>query len=532
MNRIRAERAWRWASALAVALPVSASATAEGEPPPNVLLITADDMGWDSLGCTGNTLGGLSPNLDRLAAEGILIDNCHIVAPICGPSRHGLYTGQYPQRTGYMGHGRQPPRWWKAMRRTVARRSIASDLAGQGYLTGVVGKHGSAWCRFSVPPFASSSETGMGRDPSRYHAFVRGFLGRAKKEGRPFYLAANAHDPHRYWARQRDETKKWIDMMMGSSSWKPLASGKPYPDPRTRFNPADCMVPPSYPDDMRLKRELSKYYDSVNRMDEVVGEVLRALDESGMAGNTIVMFLSDNGLAWEMSKWSLYPAGTKTPLIVRWPGRIEPGRVDMESVVSAVDIAPTIAEACGLAPMERVDGTSFLCLLNGDAARWKRTEAFTCFNYMNNEPKHDDAVKSYTRDLYRKVREYRPSRALSSARFTYIWNGWADGTTELPRSMGGEVAALLGSLAGESEDRTYPDYRRRIRFMKLRAPEELYNTLRDPGCLNDLARYPGHRTVMEGFRTRMAEILEDTGDHESENYRAFIARHSPGPSTP
>jgi N-sulfoglucosamine sulfohydrolase len=410
------------------------------------------------------------------------------------------------------------------MGRTVSKTSIASELHEKGYLTGVVGKHGSAWCRFSVPPFAGSSQTGMGRDPSKYRSFVRGFLERAKREGKPFYLAANAHDPHRYWARHRSETKGWLDAMMHSTSWKPLANGKPYPDPRTRFNPADCIMPPAYPNDLRFKRELSHYFDSVNRMDEVVGEVLRALDESGMADDTIVMFLSDNGLGWEMSKWSLYPSGTKTPLIVRWPGRIEPRRVDRKSVVSAVDIAPTLAEACGVAPMEKIDGRSFLCLLNGDRSRWKRTEAFTCFNYMNNVPKYDDVVKSYTPGLYKECEEYRPSRALNSAKFAYIWNGWADGATRTPKSMGGELAGLLRRCAGESEDEAYPDYRERIRFVRFRALEELYDTVGDPGCLKNLAGNPEHRTVIERFRARMAKVLEDTGDHELVNFRAFAAR--------
>ena len=76
---------------------------------PNILLITADDLGWDSLGCMGNELEGLSPNLDRLASEGLLIKHAYVTTPICGPSRQSLYTGRLPQRTGIMGHGVQPP---------------------------------------------------------------------------------------------------------------------------------------------------------------------------------------------------------------------------------------------------------------------------------------------------------------------------------------------------------------------------------------------------------------------------------------
>jgi N-sulfoglucosamine sulfohydrolase len=508
------------------------------------LLITADDMSWNSLGCTGNELNGISPNLDRLAAEGILIENLHIVTPICGPSRHALYTGQYPQRSGYMGHGKQPPRWWKARRRNISKESIASILYQQGYLTGVVGKHGSDWCKFSASTFSHTSGTGrrttidseqgtgMGRDPSKYYAFVRDFLNSAKREGIPFYLAANAHDPHRYWARHRDETKKWINIMMGSTSWIPLENGKPYPDPKTQFSPADISMPASYPNDLRLKNDLSKYYDSVNRMDETVGEVLRALDESGMADNTIVIFLSDNGLAWDMSKWTLYPLGTKTPLIVRWPDRIKPGQVDKKSVLSTVDIAPTIAEMCGLAPMERIDGESFLSLLNGDNVDWKRTEAFTCFNYMNNEKEYDDKIESYMPDLYKKIEQYRPSRALSSIQFTYIWNGWSDGTTKVPNTMGEELRTLLRKYAEDQEDKTYPDYNQRVRFMELRTPEELYNIVKDPGCLINLAKNPEYQTRLEGFRIRMEKMLKNTDDHELENYHTFVSQFAPESSAP
>jgi N-sulfoglucosamine sulfohydrolase len=500
---------------------------------PNVLLITADDMSWNSLGCTGNNLENISPNLDKLATQGILIENLHIATPICGPSRHALYTGQYPQRSGFMGHGVQPPQWWKAENRIISKNSITTSLTKKGYLTGVVGKHGSDWCEFSEST-ASQSEgsgrrtninsergTGMGRNPAKYYAFVREFLSNAKKEGKPFYLAANAHDPHRYWARHNDETTQWINMMMASSSWDLLENGKPYPDPKTQFNPADCPMPAPYPDDMRLKVELSKYYDSVNRMDEVVGEVLRALEESGMADNTIVIFLSDHGLAWDMSKWSLYPSGTKTPLIIKWPDKIKSGQIDKKSVLSVVDIAPTIADMCELAPLEKIDGMSFLSLLNGDTSNWKRKEAYSFFNYLNNEKEYDKTIKTYSPDLYKKISEYRPSRSLSNTQFTYIWNGWADGSSKVAHTMGGELRGLMLGIADNAEDKSYPDYRERVHFMEYRTPEELYDIVKDPGCLNNLAKNKEYQQMINEFRTKMENMLKNTYDQELENYVGF-----------
>ncbi len=521
-------------AALGLTATAGISVMTRASKPPNVLLITVDDLNWDSLGCMGNKLKGISPNTDQLATDGILIEHTHIVTPICGPSRHALLTGYYPQRSGYMGHGKQPPRWWKDQGRTVSEKSIASILSNQGYLTSFVGKHGSDWCKFNGESSTRSSgegrrtsirseqDTGLGRNPAKYYAYARDFLNQAKEQGKPFYLSANTHDPHRYWARHRDETKEWIDIMMGSTSWSTLENGKPYPDPKTQFDPADIPVPASYPNDMRLREDLAKYYDSVNRMDESVGEVLRALNESGMADDTIVMFISDHGLAWDMSKWTLYPSGTKTPLIVRWPGRITPGQVDRTSVLSAVDIAPTILEMCGLPPMEGVDGVSFLDILSGDASRWKRTEAFTCFNYMNNEPEHDELIESYTPDLYKRIDQYRPSRALSSTQYTYIWNGWSDGTTEVPNTMGEELRILMGKYALDQEDKNYPEYEQRVRFMELRETEELYDTVEDPGCLNNLVQDLDYRAVIDGFRERMVTMLQDTHDHELQNFLSFV----------
>ena len=487
---------------------------------PNILLITADDLGWNSLGCTGNSLTGISPHLDKLAHEGILIENCHIATPICGPSRYALYTGQFPHRTGYLGHGQQPPRWWHELNRNPVKKSITSVLHDFGYLTGLIGKHGTDWCSFSTSPAGSNEDTGMGRNPEKYFTFAREFMDQAKKENKPFFLSANAHDPHRFWARHRDETNAWIKAMMGPAQWRPLENGKPYPDPLTQFDPKDCPIPASYPEIPFLRNELAKYYDSVNRMDQVVGKLLHALEETGLDQNTVVIFLSDHGLAWDMSKWSLYPAGTKTPLIIRWPDKIEPAQYNRKSLVSVVDLAPTVAEICGLPPMEGVDGRSFLSLLCEEGSRWERTEAFSCFNYMNNDAERDHTIASYSPDLYKREDQYRPSRALSSTDFNYIWNGWSDGNASLPRSMLGEFANFLRT---NSEGST--QYTDRLNFITHRIGEELYDLRKDPGCLNNLADKKNSSHVLKEFRTKMVNFLRKTQDHELGNYLTFLGTH-------
>jgi arylsulfatase A-like enzyme len=224
-----------------------------------------------------------------------------------------------------------------------------------------------------------------------------------------------------------------------------------------------------------------------------------------------------------MSKWALYPSGTRTPLIIRWPGQIQPELRNAESVVSVVDIAPTIAQLCGLDAMEQVDGLSFAELLKGNTSNWQRRAAFSCFNYMNNAKELDQLYETYPADLYQQMEQYRPSRALNTPRYTYVWNGWSDGETQQPRTMGTEVPALLRKNAKNPEDSAYPDYAERADFILQRVPEELYDVKKDPGCLNNLANNPEYQTVLNSFQKNMTQLLEESGDHELKNYTEFVA---------
>ena len=489
---------------------------------PNILLITADDLGWNSLGCMGNKLKGLSPNLDRLASEGLLIKHGYVATPICGPSRQALYTGQFPQSNGFMGHGIQPPKWWKSTRTNAETQSITSQLLDHGYFSGMIGKHGSQWCRFSLPPHGENEQTGMGRNPEKYFAFTRKFLAQAKEKKKPFFLAANAHDPHRYWARHPDETSHWINQMMGDGKWKPFPNGKPYPDPKSRFTPEQCPVPSPYPSESKIQETIATYYDSVNRMDQVVGGIIQALQESGLADNTLVIFLSDHGMAWDLSKWSLYPSGVRTPIIIRWPAKVKSGQIDSQSVVSVVDIAPTIAELCGLPPLKKTDGHSFSALLTDRQLQWQRSTAFSCFNYMNNHAEVDDSLPFYHSDLSKQFDQYRPSRALNSRRFCYVWNGWADGNTPLPKTMLGEFHWILSKMTKTSTNSVMANYLETKNFIEYRTPEELYDLSTDPACQINLADQSNFNDTVKKFRNRMKKVLQKTQDHELDNFLSFI----------
>lgn len=476
---------------------------------PNILFITADDMSYDSLGCTGCTLPDISPNLDQLARDGLVIDHCHVATPVCGPSRAAFITGTWPQHNGTMGHYNQPPKWFGPSPITTTLPELLRSQAG--YYTGVINKNPT---KIGWDYEATHLDTGLGRDPAKFEQITRRFIADAMQQDKPFFLHANSMDPHEHWAGQtKYETKAWIDAMMGGSNYQTYPSGKPYPDPQVTYTKEQIPVPPCWPDNLQIREDIYTYYNSVRRLDETVGAILRALEQSGEAPNTLVVFISDHGIGREFAKWSLYPLGTRTPMIVRWPGMVQPCRRDSESVISAIDVAPTLLEAAGVAVPTFMDGRSILRIIRDQQPREKREMVFSCWNYMNNYPEQDAKYPSYTRDLFDKFDNYRPMRAIHGARYTYIWNGWSNGTNNMPKETG-EIILRILRATGHNDRADFEAYRTR---------EEFYDTRQDPGCLTNLIRDPNLADTIQAFRSELLKTMQRTNDQELANYKADLA---------
>ena len=478
-----------------------------GERRPNILFITADDMSFDALGCTGNPLPAISPNLDRLAGEGLLIDHCHTATPVCGPARAAWITGTWPHHNGTMGHYNQPPRWFGESPITT---NIPELLRAKGgYYTGVICKNPThkGW-----DDEADELHTGLGRDPSKYGRITQAFIETALRQDKPFFLHPNSADPHEYWAGQEYETKAWIDAMMGGRAYATYPNGKPYPDPDRTYTQDQIPVPASWPDNEAIRKDIHPYYNSVRRLDQTVGAILEALKATGQEKNTLIVFLSDNGIGRAFGKWSLYPLGTRTPMIVKWPGVVAPGRRDRSSVVSTIDVAPTFLEAAGVGVPAFMDARSIMDIIRDTGRGDAREKVFTCFNYMNNYPAHDEKYPTYTRDLADKCDNYRPMRAIHSTRYVYIWNGWADGKNQIPLEMSSSQTMRRILRATGHEDRAA--------FEAYRAREEFYDTVKDPGCLVNLIDNPALASQIDEFRMELLKIMQRTNDHETPNFRA------------
>lgn len=453
----------------------------------NILLITADDMNYNTPGYAGGTVPDITPNLDRLAREGLRIVNAHVAVAVCQPSRECLMTGRYPHHNGATG--------FYPVRKDVP--TLPESLRAAGYRLGILGKvsHLKPDEKFPWDFMHDQGELGAGRDPALYYRYTREFFAQAKAAGRPFFLMANSHDPHRPWAGSDQEKmrgqkggKKKKKTATAKSDDESDVSGSHYPAPNRIYRAEEITVPGFLPDLPDVRKETAQYYSSAHRCDETVGEVLRALRESGFEASTLVMFLSDNGISMPFAKSNCYFTSTRTPWVVRWPGRVKAGAVDADHFISGIDYMPTILEAAGVAAPPGMDGRSFVPLLtHGKQAG--RDHVFTCYNDTSG-------------------RRTYPMRCLQTPRFGYIFNAWSDGKT-LYRSepMNGMTFAAMQKAAP-----TNPAVASRVELLLHRVPEELYDFAADPDALRNLATDSKYREQLQQMRRQMLAWMEQTQD--------------------
>ena len=445
----------------------------------NILLITADDLNCDSVGVYGCKTPDITPNIDRLAAQGLRFEHAHVTIAVCQPCRGVLATGRYPHRSGIEGFQRLP-----------AGRDIplvTEKLRAAGYLNGILGKvgHSSPKPAFKWDMSYDMGQLGKGRDPKFYAKYAKEFFVRAKKEGKPFYLMANSHDPHRPFSGSDQEA----GMRRG---------GKITPPSRT-YKPGEIDVPGFLPDIPEVRREIAEYYSSAKRCDDTVGALLKALDESGQAAGTLVMFLSDHGMALPFAKTNCYLHSTRTPWIVRWPGVIEGPKVDKTHFISGIDFMPTALEAAGLPKVDGLDGVSFLEILKG-GRQGGREMVFTQFHQTAGRKRY-------------------PMRTVQNKRFGYIFNPWSDGKTVFKNeSQSGRSFKAMQAAAGSD-----PKIAARVKLFQYRVVEEFYDFEKDPDALNNLIDNSEYKPQIDKMRAELLKWMIATGDPARE---AFEKRDS------
>lgn len=407
---------------------------------PNIVWLVADDMNWDSAGCFGGAAPDITPNIDRLAEQGMQFWHAHVNISICTPSRSVMLTGLSPQRNGAEGFQRIRP----------GTPTLPALLNEEGFLCGTIGKPLSQQelFRWSVTYTwqGKGDEDEWGRDPAIYRKFASSFFEMAKTSKQPFFLMASTHDPHDPFpgsgAEKRREGKKFYER-------SPV---------RRSYRSEEVKIPGYLPDVPGIRKIMANYCNAVKRADDMVGAVLEELEKAGVVDNTIVVFLSDHGMAFPGVKANCYPHSTRTPLVVRWPGKVKPGSDDREHMISCVDLQSTILESVGL-PTQKSDGRSFLPLLKGEKQEG-RDYVFTQFFHIHGK------------DSF-------PMRGVVGRKYAYVFNPWSNGERNFPRQWNG--FRTMQKLA-----QTDPAIARRVQFLQKRVVEEFYDRSVDPECLVNL----------------------------------------------
>jgi N-sulfoglucosamine sulfohydrolase len=455
---------------------------------PNILLITADDMNWDSLGCFGNELLGVSPNLDKLAAQGVRFEHAYVTIAICQPCRASIMTGRYPHTSGALGFDKI----------NAGVPTMPEKLKEAGYYSACIGKAVHTIKSRHKTAFDETydmADLGHGRSPKRYRETTSGAITKAKEQGKPFFLNVNLHDPHRPFANAPQERRD-----KNPKAWEgvPLVE-----DP---YTPDEIEVPGFLPDLPEIRLEMAEYYTSVRRCDQIIGEVLKVLDESGQAANTVVLFLSDHGIAVPFAKTNCWMHSNRTPLIIRWPGIAEAGSTVSEKMVNSIDLAPTILDIVGLENLDGADGKSFRGLIDPvfDSKGVGRDHVFVHLN------------APFSRKPF-------PMRGVITKRYGYIWNGWADGKTEFRNeSMSGRTFKAMQDAAKDD-----PAVAARVAYYLRRVTEEVFDYENDPDALNN--RIDDFSLIspspLEDLQNLLLQHMKNISDPQLEAYESTLEKY-------
>ena len=326
---------------------------------------------------------------------------------------------------------------------------LSTYLHDNGYFTGAINKHSRLIAKtfdvmYECEPWGMGSDD---RDPQVFYERTKDFIEQSKREAKPFFLYDNIIDPHWPWpdTQKENELKDEYEALLGSERINREKYLK-YPVPSSDYKPADIDVPGFLPDVPELREYLVPYFNSVKRMDDAVGQILKALDDCGQRDNTIVVFLSDNGITIPGGKWGCYYSSTKTPLIVRWPNKVSSGVRYGDSPVSSIDIMPTVIEALGLEPVKGIEGMSFFDILNEKSNAGKRGYVYTAANWLADGSDE----------------QYYPMRAVADTDYLYIWNSFAISRDDITENAGGKDPVLDMLMKYKNSN---PEYSEKLKYI-------------------------------------------------------------------
>ena len=437
----------------------------------NVVLFVVDDQGCDA-GCYGNPVVR-TPNLDRLAAEGTRFDFAFCTTSSCSASRSVILTGTYNHANGQYGleHSVHHFRSFDNV------KSLPVLLAAAGYRTVRIGK-------FHVGPEAAyhfdRELPANARNSVQMAERCREVI--ADADPRPFFLYFCTTDPHRS-GQTADELPGKPDRFGNRPAGYPGVK-------EVVYDPKDVIVPPCLPDSLESRAELAQYYQAISRIDQGLGRLLEILKQTGQYDETLIIYLSDNGIPFPGAKTTLYEPGIRLPCIVRSPDQKRRGNVS-HAMITWADLTPTILDFANALPKKpqkpAFHGRSFLGTLD------------------QTDPKGWDEI--YASHTFHEVTMYYPMRVVRGRQYKLIWN-IAHG---LPYPFASD---LWGSATWQGVlrrgDKLYG--KRTVDAYVHRPPIELYDLDADPHEVRNLAGDAKYATVLEDLKGKLKAFQKRTDD--------------------
>lgn len=397
---------------------------------PNILFIMSDDHAFQAVSAYGSKVNK-TPNIDRIAREGVRLDRCMVTNSICTPSRAAILTGQYAHINGVPAFNRLDP----------ARQTVAKLLQAGGYHTGMIGKWhlGSDPMGFDFwrilpgqglyhnPVFYDTREAvkHQGYCTDLITDFAIEFLDKRPAD-KPFFLMCHHKAPHRNWQPRADKAAKWktVDVPLPETFDDDYATRSDAAREATmrvdgHLTPTDLKekppegLSPAERKRWNYQRYLRDYLACVESVDDSVGRLLGHLDTKGLAKNTLVIYTSDQGFYLGDHGWYdkrfMYEESLRTPFVARWPGRIPAGSVS-ESMVLNIDHAPTFLAAAGLPVAPEMQGRAALEVLSGrPPADWRTSMYYRYYDYPGAhrvQPHHGVRTATHKLIFYPKINQW------------------------------------------------------------------------------------------------------------------------------
>jgi N-sulfoglucosamine sulfohydrolase len=449
---------------------------------PNIVLIVSDDHGTDALGCYGNPVIK-TPALDALAEEGTRFTNAFCTSASCSPSRSVILTGKHNHKNGIYGLEHS----YHHFSSFDNVKSLPVILAQNNYRTARIGKYHVGPEKvykfekvFSTGTANQPDSVSLGRSPVEMAELCQDFIN--EKSEKPFFLYYATDDPHR----------SNIYLPDGSISFdtypKPNAFGnqsKGVPGvTEIIYKPDEVIVPPFLPDTKECREELTQYYQSVSRLDQGIGKLVEILKLSGNYDETLIIYISDNGVAFPGAKTTLYEPGIRLPCIVKAPGQ-KTGYIQ-DGLISWTDITPTILDYAKT-DNDKVNfhGRSFRELVESKIKDGR-----------------DEVFASHT---MHEVTMYYPMRMVRGKRYKLIYNI----AYQLPFPFALDLKQSPTWIS--TKNSTY--YGQKTKEQLIYRPKfELYDLLKDPNELINLAENPDYIEILEQLKEKIKNFQKRTND--------------------